>query len=275
MDYRSIQSAVKSQIGGVSPAKQAYWYKINGKKVSKDEYNAYDNKPGGDEPGKQTNDPDASGNKAKIASDRAKLPKKATVLTEGQTKVKDQGTKVALKPPFKAKKGQDIGGVGRSPLHFNWRDALDKTQTALTVGGMTPGWGIVADGLNTAVSLGRAGYEKYKGNEAESKKHLAEGGVNALAMIPGFGQSVATAKLGKEALKMGTKKLAKETTKRAIKKAVVVPSKKAAGNVVADQHKKKEQKNITMLNKQQQKTVDKKQSSPKNVKSKSVGSDLA
>ena len=48
-----------------------YWYKVNGKRVSKYVYNKYKNKPGGDEPGKQTNEPDASGNKAKIAKDRA------------------------------------------------------------------------------------------------------------------------------------------------------------------------------------------------------------
>ena len=52
-----------------------YWYRINNKPATKAEYIKYQNKPGGDEPGKQTNDPDASGNKAKIAKDRAKLNK--------------------------------------------------------------------------------------------------------------------------------------------------------------------------------------------------------
>ena len=37
-----------------------YWYKINGKKATKAEYIKYQNKPGGDEPGKQTNDPTVS-----------------------------------------------------------------------------------------------------------------------------------------------------------------------------------------------------------------------
>ena len=46
------------------------WYKINGKSATKAEYMAYENKPGGDEKGKQTNDPNASlakqsGNKRK------------------------------------------------------------------------------------------------------------------------------------------------------------------------------------------------------------------
>ena len=37
-----------------------YWYKINNKPVTKTEYIKYQNKPGGDEPGKQTNDPTVS-----------------------------------------------------------------------------------------------------------------------------------------------------------------------------------------------------------------------
>ena len=41
--------------------KSQYEYKINGKPVTKAEYIKYQNKPGGDEPGKQTNDPDVYG----------------------------------------------------------------------------------------------------------------------------------------------------------------------------------------------------------------------
>ena len=71
-----------------------YWYKINGKPCTKAQYNAYQNKPGGVEPGKSTNDPDASGNKAKIANNRAnnKASKRPTALTEEQTEIKNQGT---------------------------------------------------------------------------------------------------------------------------------------------------------------------------------------
>ena len=69
--------------------KSQYWYKINGKKTTRAEYIKYQNKPGGDEPGKQTNDPDAMGHKARIAKDRAnnKASKRPTVLTEAQTKL--------------------------------------------------------------------------------------------------------------------------------------------------------------------------------------------
>jgi hypothetical protein len=73
-----------------SPNKQVlrtnYWYKVNGKKVTYDQYKkAW--KEGVDErrPNLQTNDPDAFGIKAKHKKDRAKL-KKHTVLTEQQTK---------------------------------------------------------------------------------------------------------------------------------------------------------------------------------------------
>jgi len=41
-----------------------YHYKINGQNVSKEAYVKYENKPGSDEPAKQTNDPDVYGRKA-------------------------------------------------------------------------------------------------------------------------------------------------------------------------------------------------------------------
>jgi len=93
--------------------KGKYWYKINGKPCTKAEYNAYKNKPGSDEPGKTTNDPDASGNKAKIANNRAnnKASKRPTVLTKEQTKLKNQGTKTPEKnPPF---------NYDKTPLDFS------------------------------------------------------------------------------------------------------------------------------------------------------------
>ena len=73
-----------------SPTKQLknpHWYKVNGKKVTYADYKkawkeGIDNR----RPNLQTNDPDPFGLKAKRAADRAKLPKKHTVLTEQQTK---------------------------------------------------------------------------------------------------------------------------------------------------------------------------------------------
>ena len=52
--------------------KSQYWYKVNGKKATRAEYIKYQNKPGGDEPGKQTNDPDVYG---RIKSNHGRGPK--------------------------------------------------------------------------------------------------------------------------------------------------------------------------------------------------------
>ena len=210
----------------------AYWYKINGKKCSKAAYNAYVNKPGGDEGGKTTNDPDPSGNKAKIAGDRAKLPKKATVLTEAQTKAKKKV---------------------KSPLKFGWKDALDAGQTALTAAGMIPAVGNIADGVNAAVSGGRSAYAKYKGNAKDAKKYAKEGAVNLAAMVPGAGLAVGGAKLAAKGAKYAklasnvntAKKVYKggKTTKKGasvvsdVKKGVAKPKKP----IVAKNFKSKKQ----------------------------------
>ena len=253
--------------------KQAYWYKIGGKTVTKAQYNAYEN-PVGDGPTKSTNDPDASGRLAKREVTRAnnKASKRPTALTKEQTKLKDQGTKAPRKrPPFKQKlngkklpKGytkkdakflknqredvvryEDLDAKGKAiwkkqgkpvpkkkpplnysktPLNFDWKSALDYGQTALTAAGTIPGVGIIADGINTATSLGRAGYAKATGDKQGVKDHMINAGVNAAMMVPVVGQGVAGTKLaysaGKEVVKQGGKKLAKEAGKRVVKKAV-------------------------------------------------------
>ncbi len=77
-----------------------------------------------------------------------------------------------------------------------WGDSfLDFTQGALSVAGMIPGVGILADGANTAISGGRAAYNTYMGDDEAAKKHLGNMALNATAMIPGVGQ-VATASKG-------------------------------------------------------------------------------
>ena len=53
-----VRQYEKPQDKKVSPGQ--YWYKINNKPATKAQYIAYKNKPGGDEPGKQTNDPNVS-----------------------------------------------------------------------------------------------------------------------------------------------------------------------------------------------------------------------
>ena len=62
-------------------------------------------------------------------------------------------------------------------------NTLDNVQTGLDVAGLTPGVGIVADGVNAIISVARGDY--------------ADAGLSAAAMIPGAGQAVTAAKLGK------------------------------------------------------------------------------
>tara|TARA_R110002050_G_scaffold220498_1_gene356336 strand:- start:190 stop:867 length:678 start_codon:yes stop_codon:yes gene_type:complete len=62
-DDQSYEAAVTRKEMGMTK-EYPYYYKINGQNVSKDAYIKYKNKPGGDEPGKQTNDPDVYGRKA-------------------------------------------------------------------------------------------------------------------------------------------------------------------------------------------------------------------
>jgi len=264
---------------GYSAIKQvasAYWYKINGKNTTKAAYNAYKNKPGGDEGGKSTNDPDANGNKAKIKKDRSNnaASKKSTALTKAQTTAKG-----GVSPPFKQKvngkplpKGytkkdkkfldkqkedvvrrEDLDAKGKaiydanlakaaakkktkkSPLEFGWKDALDAGQIALTAAGTIPGVGIIADGVNTAVSGGRAAYAGATGDKKGVKEHTTNMALNAAMMIPVVGQGVAGTKLayaaGKQALKTGGKKLASKVTQGVVKKTAKTGIKKGTDYV--------------------------------------------
>ena len=97
--------------------------------------------------------------------------------------------------------GDDIPDYARAQYgselpQFGWGSSLmDWGQGALSVAGMIPGIGIVADAANTAISGGRAAYAAYTGDEEAQKKHLSNMALNATAMIPGVGQ-VATATKG-------------------------------------------------------------------------------
>tara|TARA_R100000900_G_scaffold68052_3_gene54238 strand:+ start:1491 stop:2198 length:708 start_codon:yes stop_codon:yes gene_type:complete len=92
-----------------SALKQAHWYKIDGKNVTKEQYVNYQNKPGNMEGGgKTTSDPDASGNKAKIQKNREKnqASKRPTVLTKEQTELLNKRTN--KKAPLKATRGYNM-----------------------------------------------------------------------------------------------------------------------------------------------------------------------
>jgi hypothetical protein len=63
-DDQSREAAITRSEMSVKKPKNKYWYKINEQGVSKEAYIKYENKPGGDESGKQTNNPDVYGRKA-------------------------------------------------------------------------------------------------------------------------------------------------------------------------------------------------------------------
>tara|TARA_A100001515_G_C4564440_1_gene207668 strand:- start:114 stop:605 length:492 start_codon:yes stop_codon:yes gene_type:complete len=80
---------------------------------------------------------------------------------------------------MKLKKGLS----GQSPFKFDFN--LDTIQTGLSLAGMVPVIGNIADLTNAAISGGRAAYAGYTGDEKERNKYLKEMGYNALAMVEG------------------------------------------------------------------------------------------
>jgi len=78
----------------------------------------------------------------------------------------------------------------------NGERTLDNTQVGLTALGMAPVYGAVADGVNTAISAGRAGYAYATGDTEGVKEHSTNAVANAAMMIPVEGQGLALAKLG-------------------------------------------------------------------------------
>jgi len=94
----------------------------------------------------------------------------------------------------------------------------DGVQNTLTVGGMTPGWGIVPDLINTGISGIRTGYNYAIGDKEAGAKHAVNTGINASTMIPIAGQGVATAKLA--SLLPAVVKTGKEATKKTVKKNI-------------------------------------------------------
>ena len=135
---------------------------------------------------------------------------------------------------------------------------LDKVQTGLSVAGMVPVIGNLADAANVAVSGGRAGYAKYKGDDKGAAKHAKNAAINAAAMVPGAGQAVTATKLaakGGKALAKGVKEGVKATTKKELGKKIVkkgtVTGTKAAGDQVID--KKSIDKSMMAKNNQDKK----------------------
>jgi hypothetical protein len=129
--------------------------------------------------------------------------------------------------------------MGSSPVK-SW---ADKLQTGLTVAGMVPGLGNIADALNTGISGARAGYAKFTGDEAGVKKNMANMAINAASMIPGAGLAVGAGKLATK----GGKEVAKKVAKKAVKKATTTGAKKAvAAKVDSDTKKATDKKTVAI-----------------------------
>lgn len=143
----------------------------------------------------------------------------------------------------------DLGkkGYSHSPAK-GVTDVLNKVSTGLTAAGMIPVVGNIADGMNTALSAGRAGYAKYKGDNKAAKKHMADAAINAAAMVPGAGLAVGAGKLaakGAKAMKGGqvAQKIATEGGKLAAKggkKAAVMETKGQAKKAIDKSSNKKQ-----------------------------------
>ena len=73
------------------------------------------------------------------------------------------------------------------------QSGLDYFQDFLTGAGMTPGYGIFADGANFLVSGGRAIHGALTGGDV--KKHVVNMGLAGLGAIPILGQNVSSGKL--------------------------------------------------------------------------------
>tara|TARA_R100000406_G_scaffold26623_1_gene17127 strand:- start:1250 stop:1843 length:594 start_codon:yes stop_codon:yes gene_type:complete len=156
-------------------------------------------------------------------------------------------------------KNKDLGSTAKeagvpesrrsnSPVKFDFSSALDKVGTGLTGLGMIPGVGNIADAANTALSAGRAGYAKYKGDDKAYKKHRNEAAINAAAMIPGAGLAVGASKLAvkgakaAKAAKVASK--ADDTSKVVASKVAKTTAKKGAKDIAKNVTSKKAAKDL-------------------------------
>tara|TARA_R100000988_G_scaffold76009_2_gene40338 strand:- start:2 stop:805 length:804 start_codon:yes stop_codon:yes gene_type:complete len=135
---------------------------------------------------------------------------------------------------------------------------LDSLQDGLSVAGMIPVVGNIADGANTLLSGGRAAHAKYKGDDKAAAKHTKNMAINATAMIPGIGQAATAGKLalkGGKALTKATKKGIKETTKEEAGKKIAKKSEVFAAKKVGDEaiDKSVQDKNIAQTDTKQPK----------------------
>ena len=76
---------------------------------------------------------------------------------------------------------------------------MDKVQDALSVAGMSPGYGIAADGVNFLISGVRGIGSLLSGDLESAKKHGIQAGFSAGGAIPVAGQYITSVNLGRRA----------------------------------------------------------------------------
>ena len=91
-----------------------------------------------------------------------------------------------------------IKGPGSSSSKKDGQSGLDYFQDFLTGAGMTPGYGIIADGANFLLSGGRAIHGALTGGDV--KKHLVNMSLAGLGAVPVLGQSVSSGKLASKVI---------------------------------------------------------------------------
>jgi hypothetical protein len=81
--------------------------------------------------------------------------------------------------------------------------AIDKVQDALSVAGMSPGYGIVADGANFLISGVRGIGSLLSGDLKSAKKHGIQAAFSAGGAIPIAGQAITSVNLGRRTKAVG------------------------------------------------------------------------
>ena len=148
---------------------------------------------------------------------------------------------------------------------------MDNLQDGLSMAGMIPVIGNIADAANVAVSGGRAGYAKYKGDTKGAAKHTKNMAINAAAMIPGAGQAVTAGKFaakGGKALAKATKKGVKDTTAKEGTKKVAGEGVKIAASETGDKIIDKKAQKKQVAKKEAPKKETPKKEAPKKSKPK-------
>jgi hypothetical protein len=112
----------------------------------------------------------------------------------------DQGRPMTLHDGEKiTRDGQDITESHNRKLRgeLSTEDKLDNVQSALGVGGFTPGYGLLSDGANALLSTGRGIASMFGVGSKNAAHHFKNAGASTVYAFPGFGDVAALKKVNK------------------------------------------------------------------------------